>query len=140
MQGWGERRRPKKVPGAAPLGCFSLSPVHLCSLFKLPTPHPHPLLIPSRIMETDGVDFFIFYFFSTFPLRQSLENTSCLRACTFEAKALIFCAGEAQAAGLPSLCCAVSKYLGQKRLPRCCFNVYYLHVFVHVCMAICARV
>lgn len=64
-------------------------------------------------METDGVDFFFF----TFPLRQSLENTSCLRACTFEAEAPIFCAGGVQSAG--------SKHLGQRRLPRCFFFLMY---------------
>lgn len=41
---------------------FSLTCSPLQSLQTPPT-HPHPLLIPSRIMETDGVDFFFFSLF-----------------------------------------------------------------------------
>lgn len=134
MQGWGERRRPKKVPGTAPLGCFSLSPVHLCSLFKLPTP-PTPTLslYPAglwRLMVS-------IFFPSTFPLRQSLENTSCLCACTFEANSLIFCAGEVQSAELPSDFVALSPNTLDRNDCRATlrssafFSVYYLHVFMH---------
>lgn len=77
---------------------FTCSPLQ-----SLQTPHPPTptlSLYPAglwRLMVS-------IFFFSTFPLRQSLENTSCLRACTFEAKAPIFCAGGVQSAGLPSLC------------------------------------
>lgn len=109
---------------------FTCSPLQS---LQTPTPHPAPTLslYPAglwRLMVS------IFFFFFTFPLRQSLESTSCLRACTFEAEAPIFCAGGVQSAG--------SEHLGRRRLPRCFFffNVYHLHVFVHVCMERCARV
>lgn len=134
MQGWGERRRPKKVPGTAPLGCFSLSPVHLCSLFKLPAPPPPPF----PYTQQDYGDWWCrFFFFFTFPLRQSLENTSCLCACTFEANSLIFCAGEVQSAELPSDFVTLSPNTLDRKdchatlRSSAFFNVYYLHVFMH---------
>lgn len=77
MQGWGERRRPKKVPGAAPLGCFSLSPVHLCSLFKLPPPTPPP---PSPYTQQDYGDWWCRFFFFHFSSQTKFRKHQ-LSAC-----------------------------------------------------------
>lgn len=74
---------------------FTCSPLQ--SLQTPDPPTPTLSLYPAGLWRL-----MVSIFFFTFPLRQSLENTSCLCASTFEANSLIFCAGEVQSAELPS--------------------------------------
>lgn len=89
--GMGGAAKGRKVAGTATLVCFSLSPAHLYSLFKL---SPTLSLYPVGFTETGGVDFFFFHFSLSQIKFRKHQLSVHLQLDEIQANVLISCTGE----------------------------------------------